>query len=240
MAGRRGYSQFCPVAKAAEVFAERWTPLVLRELLAGTHRFSDLRKGIALISPSVLSQRLKELERAGLIERRPGDTPGGFDYRPTLAGEELQPVIEQLGIWGHRWIQAEIEPVDLDASLLMWDMHRRIEAELLPRRRVVVQFWYPDAPQGLKRWWLVLEPGDIDVCNKNPGFPVDLTVETTLHLMTEIWQGDRVLADALRAGDLRIEGPPDLTRRFPSWLKLSIFAQEQRRLQARRAVGNRG
>ena len=226
MAGKnlRAYHQFCPVAKASEIFAERWTPLVLRELFCGSHRFNELRRGVPLMSQSMLSQRLKELEFAGLIERRHDPTKNHWEYHLTTAGEELRPVVEQLGVWGRRWVQRTISKDDLDAGLLMWDIHRRINISELPGTRTVVHFRFPDAPTPHRSYWLVLEPEGIDVCFNDPGFNIDLNLETKLITMTKIWLGDMTMDDALRKGILTLEGPRKLTRQFKKWLLLSDFA----------------
>jgi DNA-binding HxlR family transcriptional regulator len=222
----RGYGQFCPVAKASEIVAERWTPLVLRELLCGSQRFNDLHRGVPLMSRTLLTRRLRELEDAGVIERRES-SPGGSEYRLTPAGEELRPIIEQLGAWGHRWVRRDYEGDDLDPSLLMWDVRRRIDRDALPESRVVVRFDLRGVPRshGAHRtWWLVLDRDEVDLCLKDPGFPVDVTVDADLAALTRIWMGRLAFADAARGGLVHTDGPRPLVRAFPSWLGLSTFA----------------
>jgi len=224
MAAKRGYGQFCPVAKAAEIVAERWTPLVLRELLCGSRRFNDLRRGVPLMSQSTLAQRLRELEWAGIVERRASGPRGQAEYRLTPAGEELRPVIDQLGAWGYRWAQRELDARDLDAGLLMWDVQRNIRADRLPPGRIVVQFRLYGAGRGKGLWWLVLERDAVDLCLKPPGFEVDLTVECDVRTLTLVWLGDLPMREALRNGSLRLEGPRALREGFPRWLALTPFA----------------
>jgi DNA-binding HxlR family transcriptional regulator len=221
----RGYGQFCPVAKAAEVFAERWTPLILRELLLGSRRFSDLERGVPRISKSLLAQRLKSLEEAGLIERHQQSGGRGHEYVPTPAGEELYDVIVQLGIWGARWVNHEIGPQDTDPDLLVWDMHRRINLDDLPDRRIVVQFDFTGLH--VRSYWLVLRRDEVSVCMTDPGFEVDLLVTADSLALHRVWIGHQSLAEALRSGDVRIDGPRELTRAFPEWLQLSIFSHVQ-------------
>jgi DNA-binding HxlR family transcriptional regulator len=222
----RGYGQFCPVAKASEVVAERWTPLVLRELLCGSQRFNDLHRGVPLMSRTLLTRRLRELEDAGVIERRAASS-GGWEYHLTPAGEELRPIIEQLGAWGHRWVRRDVEGEDLDPSLLMWDMRRRIDLGALPDRRVTIRFelrGVSRAHHAQRTWWLVLDRGEVDLCLKDPGFPVEVTVDADLNALTRVWMGRLAFADAVRRGLVRTEGPRALVRAFPGWLGLSTFA----------------
>ncbi len=242
MVRKKGYNQFCPVAKGAEIFAERWTPLILRELLSGSHRFNDIRKGMPRISQSLLTLRLRELEDAELLRRRPAKSGRGSEYELTEAGEELRPVVEQLGEWGYRWAQKEITQEDLDAGLLMWDMQRRINVDRLPDSRVLVHFYFPDADKRYRRFWLLLEDGEVDLCLTNPGHEVDLTVESSLAAMTHIWLGDLTFAKALAAGQVELDGPASLKRSFPGWLGLSHFAvlRGQRNRPARRSAARKG
>jgi DNA-binding HxlR family transcriptional regulator len=229
MTRRVSYGQFCPVAKACEVFAERWTPLILREMFMGSQRFSDIHRGVPLMSRSLLSKRLQELERAEVIERT--DSGSGYDvYRLTPAGEELRPIVVQLGNWGKQWTRSEMTPRDLDVGLLMWDMRRRIDYQQLPEERVVVHFQYHDAPQNRRRWWLVLNHDEADLCLVDPGLEPDLYVITNVRTMTGIWMGDLSYGTALQTRDLQIEGPAALRARLPSWLRLSMFAEVERRI----------
>jgi DNA-binding HxlR family transcriptional regulator len=218
----RGYGQFCPVAKASEIFAERWTPLILRELLLGSRRFSDLERGVPRISKSLLVQRLRTLEEAGLIERRESEHGRGSEYIPTVAGQEMYEIIERLGVWGARWANHDIGPADTDPSLLVWDMHRRINTDLLPEERVVVQIDFTGLHTG--SYWFVMDQGDVSVCLTDPGFEVDLLVTADSLALHRVWTGHRTFADALRTGDVVIDGPRDLARAFPDWLQLSMFA----------------
>jgi DNA-binding HxlR family transcriptional regulator len=220
----QGYGQFCPVAKASEIFAERWTPLVLRELICGSHRFNDLQRGVPLMSPSILSQRLQTLQRAGVIERRPAAVGKGWEYHLTEAGEELRPIVEQLGAWGQRWARRKVEEGDLDASLLMWDVRRCVRPQSLPDRRVVVAFTFPDAKTGLRHWWLVFHQGEVDLCLTDPGFEVDVHVVSGLRTMTGVWLGDLTVADAVRNGTMTLTGRRPLVRSFPTWVGLSPLA----------------
>jgi DNA-binding HxlR family transcriptional regulator len=227
MAWRKGYGLFCPVAKAAEILAERWTPLVVRELLAGSQRFNDLRRGVPLMSASLLSQRLKELEWAGVVARRAEPGGRGYTYHLTEAGKALQPIIEALGTWGQRFVRSKFDHQDLDPSLLIWDMRRGIRVDLLPPGRVLIRIEFPDQPANKRCWWLLKERDDLDLCPQDPGFEVDLTVSADLRTMTRVWMGDLAIAAALRTGALKLRGSPALRLSFPDWIGLSIFAHVQ-------------
>jgi DNA-binding HxlR family transcriptional regulator len=224
-----GYGQFCPVAKASEVLAERWTPLVIRELLCGSHRFNELQRGMPLMSRSLLAKRLRDLELAGVIERRPSGDGRGSEYHLTEAGEELRPIIMGLGAWGQRWARSDLSRADLDPRLLMWDMQRNIDTDALPARRVVVRFRFTDAGPGLPRvTWLILDRDQADVCYKDPGFEVDLVVAGRLRALVAVWMGDTSMSTVIRAGELHIEGTRRLADTFPTWLRRSIFAGVER------------
>jgi len=215
------YHQFCPVAKAMELLDERWTMLVVRELVSGSTRFNELRRGVPRMNPTLLSKRLQQLVRAGLIERQAEGTD--VRYVLTEAGRELQAVVEALGTWGIRWI-GNLGDEDLDPKLLLWDMHRRIALEDLPPGRTVVEFRFSDVTNAPRRWWLVLTREAVDVCDADPGHEVDLTLSGTLRALTRVWRGDLRWGDAIRSGDIEVEGRPALRRAFPSWFALSAFA----------------
>jgi DNA-binding HxlR family transcriptional regulator len=227
MVRSKGYGQFCPVAKAAEILAERWTLLVLRELLSGSRRFNDLHRGVPLMSATLLSQRLHELERAGLVERRTDVGERGPRYYPTAASEELRPIIEAIGIWGMRFVRTSFNQEDLDPTLLMWDIRRNVRAEHLPPGRVVVRFEFPEQAAKWRVWWLIKErePTELDLCLQDPGFPVDMTVTSSLKTMTRVWLGVEDVVAAIRTGDLLVEGPPALRLGFYDWIGLSSFAK---------------
>ena len=227
----KGYGQFCPVAVAAEVFAERWTPLILRELFAGERRFNDIRRGVPLISRSLLAARLRELQDAGVLESRPVSSGRGREYRLTRAGEGLREVVDGLGAWGQRWVSGQFGPQNLDVSVLMWNVRRRINRSRLPARRVIVRFDFRALPlqhRGMRTWWLILERPEVDLCLKDPGFDVDIVVSAEAAAMARIWMGQLDFAQALRAGNLRVEGPRPLVQALPGWLLLSHYAHVER------------
>lgn len=216
------YRQFCPVAKAMELLDERWTLLVVRELIMGSQHFNELRRGVPRMSPTLLSKRLHQPERAGVVDRQPDGR-----YVLTAAGLELRPVVEALGLWGTRWI-GELGDADLDPKLLMWDMHRHVIPDAVPAGRTVVGFRFPDATVGSRDWWLVITPDDTDVCDVDPGHDVDLTVTAGLRVLTQVWRGDRTWSEVLRRGELQLAGPADLRRALPHWFTLSTFARVPR------------
>ena len=224
------YRQFCPVAMAAEILCTRWTMLVLRELVAGSKRFNDLRRGVPRMSPALLSQRLKELETSNVISRMPSATePGVFEYHLTASGRELEPLVQAFGIWGQRWIDADLSLQHLDAPLLMWDVRRNINPDPMPKRRVVIQFQYRELPASQRSWWLLVDPdADVDLCAINPGFDVDLYVSTDLRTMTAIWMGLETVRAALRAERMMLTGDRQLASSVGTWLSLSTFAKERK------------
>ena len=215
------YHQFCPVSKAMELLDERWTMLVVRELVSGSEHFNELRRGLPRMSPTLLSRRLHLLVRAGVVDRQ----VEGNDVRYVLtqAGHELRPVVEALGAWGTRWI-GELGDVDLDPKLLMWDMHRHIDKDAIPDGRTVVQFRFPDAPSDARDWWLVITRGEVDVCDVDPGHAVAVTVTANLRSMVNLWRGDLSWSNALRAEAVQVHGPEGLRRAVPGWFTLSSFA----------------
>ncbi|MGB6454935.1 MAG: helix-turn-helix domain-containing protein [Streptosporangiaceae bacterium] len=219
------YRQFCPVAKAMELLDERWTLLIVRELVTGSQRFNELRRGVPRMSPTLLSKRLSQLVRAGVVERQ--DDSGEVRYVLTPAGRELRPVVEALGTWGIRWI-GEIGDEDLDPKLLLWDMHRNIDHDAVPAGRTVAQFTFPDAPASSRHWWLVITKSDADVCDTDPGFPVAVTVSASLRSMTKVWRGDLSWDDALGSGAVTILGPEKVRRALPRWFTLPAFASVTR------------
>ena len=221
------YGQFCPVAMAAEIVCSRWTVLVVRELMCGTTRFNDLRRGVPRMSPALLSKRLKELEQAGVVRVVPTAQAGINEYRLTEAGEELRPLVMGLGTWGHRWVESNVSLRNLDPTLLMWDMRRGVDPKAFPARRSTVQFLYPEVEEKRRNYWLVVEKGDVDLCYADPGFEVDLWVRCPLRVMTAIWMGYSSLRAELASGALEVEGAPALARSMPVWLGLSPFAKAQ-------------
>lgn len=208
-----------------ELLDERWTLLVVRELLSGSEHFNELRRGLTRMSPSLLSRRLQQLVRAGVVERHVEGNE--VRYVLTPAGQELRPVVEALGIWGIRWI-GELGDEELDPKLLMWDMHRNIDRSAVPAGRTVVGFTFRDVPSELRSWWLVINEDDTDVCDEDPGYDVAVTVTSSLRGMTEVWRGDRSWSSALRTGALEVSGPADLRRAVPGWFTLSGFASVPR------------
>ena len=215
MTDRTGYGQFCPVAKASEILTTRWTPLILRELICGSSGFNEIHRGMPLMSRALLSRRLRELVANGIVVR---DDAGG--YQLTEAGEELRPIITAMGEWGQRWVESTADGPDWDAGVLMWDMRRSIDTDVLPPGRTVVQFDYEDAPAELRRWWLLIEDDDVDLCQSDPGFEVDLYIMTSVRVLGRVWIGQRPLAPAVASEAIRVHGRQDLARSLKRWMRL--------------------
>lgn len=218
----KGYGQFCPIAKASEVLGERWTHLVIRELSAGSEAFNDLRKGLPLMSPSLLSARLRSLEAAGVVNRR--ESHGRVRYTLTEAGLELKPILLAMGTWGHRWARSKLGKEDLDPSLLMWDIHRTMNAGYFGEQPTVLLFQFSDYAAKHRNWWFVIEEGDVDVCMKDPGQEVDLQIVTTVRTLTAVWMGDMDLSHAIRSNRIKLYGPAKLKRNISTWLGTNYFA----------------
>ena len=224
------YGQFCPVAMAAEIVCSRWTALVVRELLCGTTRFNELRRGVPLMSPSLLSKRLKELEEAGVIVTVPTGQPGAFEYKLTEAGEDLRSVIMSLGIWGQQWVESSLSLKNLDPSLLMWDMRRSLDPTPLPPRRCTINFLYPELASAKRSWWLVIDRGKVDLCSANPGFEIDLYVRSSLRSMTAVWMGISTMQQEIAAGQIELIGDNAIAHSMQRWLGLSPFAKHKSRV----------
>lgn len=218
----RGYGQFCPLALAAEHVGERWTPLVLRELMLGARRFNDIHRGVPRMSPALLTRRLRRLEAVGVLARQ--RTGAQVEYRLTEAGEALRPVIETLAVWGKQWLPADLSDGRSDPDLVMWDMHRRIETRRLPPSRTVIRFDFTDQPVARRLRWLLCNAEDVELCIQDPGGDVDLFVSTDSCTLTRVWFGDLPLHEALADGRIDLHGPRWLREAFPEWLKLSVVA----------------
>jgi DNA-binding HxlR family transcriptional regulator len=222
----KGYGQYCPIAKATEVVGERWTNLVIRELAAGSHTFNDLRKGLPLMSPSLLSSRLKALERSGVVLRTARDNH--VDYLLTEAGEELAHIIWQLGTWGHRWVRSDLSRDDLDPSLLIWDIHRTIDHAFFRAPRTVIQFEFTDYTSKSRFWWLVITADNVDVCYQDPGHDVDLKISTNLKTLTAAWMGDTTIMKAIREKLVVVSGSGYLKKNIAVWLGTNYYADVKR------------
>ncbi|MEI2731881.1 MAG: helix-turn-helix domain-containing protein [Dermatophilaceae bacterium] len=210
------YGQFCPVAKTAEILCERWMPLIVRELLCGSSRFGEIQRGVPLISPALLSKRLRQLVAAGVVER--ASDGGAPAYRLTRAGSELYPIIEAMGVWGQRWVRSSYTADELDPTFLMWDIRRMVQPVGLTDGECVIEFSIRGAPPRRGTYWMVVDPQTVDLCLVDPGKDVDLRVEADLRALTQVWMGDRTMANALDSGQIALLGAPRLGARFSRWL----------------------
>jgi DNA-binding HxlR family transcriptional regulator len=234
------YGQYCPVARTAEILADRWTVLIVRELLADVNHFNELERGLPNMSRTLLSERLRRLEQAGVLERRGASRGKPTEYRLTVAGRELQQVIDQFGEWGARWAFGPPRPSELDPIILLWWMRRRVALDRISRRRVVIQFDFRRAPQ--RSYWLLIDPTDVSVCLKQPNFDVDVIVTAEIATFYQVWLGRSSLVDAMRKNLVRLDGAPADIRAFPSWFTWSPMAETvrsalaDRRMASRRAI----
>lgn len=217
------YGQFCPVAKASELLAERWTLLILRELLLGSHRFGELQRALSRISPSLLTKRLKQLESAGIVIRKAQVGRKGLDYFLTPAGKELAPIVEHLAIWGMRWARGQLSDDELDVEFLMWDIQRRLDTDMLPDGETVLCFIFDDLVS-FKNWWLIVRNREVDVCTENPGKDVDLYINTTLRNLVEIWEGDIEIKAAQQQKLIKTQGNKQLASTMSDWLGICLYA----------------
>ena len=220
----KSYGQFCPVAKAAEIFCERWTALIIRDLAAGAERFGDLHRGVPLMSPTLLSCRLKQLEAEGILERRPAGARG-FTYHLTRAGQEFVPLVESLGVWGQRWTRRTLHEDEVDLGLLIWAMERSVKGDALGPGRKVVQVEFTDQPASRRRWWFPHEDGRTQLCYQDPGFEIDVYLRVTVRDMIRIVRGDLPLDAALTQERLDVAGPSRQRRRLSAWFNLSPLAR---------------
>jgi DNA-binding HxlR family transcriptional regulator len=226
------YGQFCTVARGAEVLGERWTPLVVRELLCGSTRFNDIHRGVPRMSRTLLARRLRKLEEVGVVKRV--GAPGAVaEYHLTGAGEELRPIVLAIGHWGARWIGSRLKRGQLDAGFLMWDIRRFFRLEQCPPGRcLVIHFRFTDASAGEQRWWLVVDRSAADLCRDDPGQEVTLIVESTVRALTDVWTGDAEPAQVIASRALRITGAAPDARDFWRWLGRSAFADTRAQQRA--------
>jgi DNA-binding HxlR family transcriptional regulator len=216
------YGQFCPIAKATEIIGEKWTLLIIRELLMGGSRFNELQRGLSLISPTILSRRLDSLAEHGLVVKKKIPGQRGHEYFPTESCQALLPVIRSLGDWGMVWARSNLTEKDYDVELLMLYLKRSINPEKLPGRETVIRFNFTDIEQ-YPEWWLVSRGDEIDLCVKDPGKDIDVYFTTSVKTMADIWMGDNSYRRAIREGTLKVVGDKALTHNITGWMKNSIF-----------------
>lgn len=225
----RSYGQYRPVAKASELLGDRWVILLIREMLYGPHRFNDLERGLPGISRSVLSSRLKRLQRDGIIERVDGA------YRFTEAGEQLRPVVQAMGDWVAGWVMADPTPAELDPELLMLFISRHLDREAIPDERTVLEFDFVGEPA--RRLWMTIDRVDVSVCHADPLLPIDLIVRSTVHDLYRVYVGRATLGSCLEHGAVQLIGLPAMERRFVSLMRWSSFAPASTRRLSRSASG---
>lgn len=217
------YGQFCPIAKASEVIGEKWTLLIIRELLMGATRFNELQRGLSLISPTLLSKRLDSLVQQGLIVKKKIQGQKGFEYFPTQCCQELMPVILSLGEWGMRWTVSNLTHNDYDVELLMLYLQRSIKPQHLPGNMTVIHFKFTDV-DNFPSWWMLVENGKVDLCTQDPGKDVDVYFTSTIQTLAEIWMGRGSYKNAIRDGSLLLVGDSSLTNTVSNWMVNSVFA----------------
>jgi DNA-binding HxlR family transcriptional regulator len=219
----KSYGQFCPVAKAAALFCERWTPLILRDLAAGSTRFSQLQRGVPLMSPTLLAHRLKELEAEGILDRKPQPNGKGYSYHLTEAGAEFIPVVQALGVWGQRWSRRELAENEVNLGLLIWAMERSVNPEAFAAERTVIRLEFIDQAGAERLWWFINENGACELCLHDPGHEVDLFLACTLPDMIYIVRGDLPLARALDTERLEAIGSAEARERLADWFNLAPY-----------------
>ena len=228
----RGYGQaFCPITRASEIFATRWTPLIIRNLLLGCRTFSELQAAAPGIPRSLLSDRLQHLEHVEIVARRPNPGRRGWIYELTEAGQDLAPVCHALGVWGTRWLEAA--PHDLDGAVLLWAISKCMDRDRLPEQRVVVRFDFLDQPRPKHRYWLLVQRPEPEVCRKPPGFPDDLTVTTETEWLAKWHMGTVSLGQAMHARVITVDGPRHLVRDLARWGGVTPSASVERPIASR-------
>jgi DNA-binding HxlR family transcriptional regulator len=220
----KSYGQFCPVAKASEVFCERWTALIIRELASGSTRFAQIQRGVPLASPTIVSRRLKDLEAEGIVARRRSKTGRGWTYHLTSAGADFAPIVMALGEWGQKWSRRELQDHEIDLGLLLWALEKDVKPDAFGARRTVVHFDFHDQPKGKRHWWFLNEAGTCQMCVDDPGPEVDLHLTVSLADMIYIWRGDLSLVRALESGRLEVDGSAPARRSLSSWLGICALA----------------
>tara|TARA_R110002072_G_scaffold162646_1_gene314680 strand:- start:7 stop:708 length:702 start_codon:yes stop_codon:yes gene_type:complete len=222
------YGQFCPIAKATEILGEKWTIMIVREILMGASRFNVMQRGLGDISPALLTNRLKSLEEQGMIVRRKIAGQKGYEYFPTEACQALLPVLVAMGEWGLCWARHNVLDEDFDVDFLMIYLERSIDPSKLIGNESVIQFKFTDLVEQ-SDYWLLVRDENVDLCLKNPGKDVDVYFTCTVRTMHDVWIGDRTYRDAIKSGDLYVQGDPALTRNITSWLRPSIFSASERK-----------
>jgi DNA-binding HxlR family transcriptional regulator len=222
-----GYGQFCPVAKATELIGEKWTLLILRELLLGTTRFNDFQRALSRMSPTLLVRRLRHLEECGIIIRKKLSGQRGYEYRLTAAGKELAPLVETLAVWGMRWARSQLTDDELDVEFLMRELQRRLQTEYLPDGQTVICITFDELSLH-KTWWLLIEGEVVDLCTEDPGKDVDLYINSSVRTIVEVWEGDLDVRTALRNKSIAAHGMRHLIRTMPDWFGVCIYMDVSR------------
>jgi DNA-binding HxlR family transcriptional regulator len=218
-----GYGQFCPIAKATEIFATRWTPLVLRELMSGAGTFNDIHRGVPLMSRALLAERLRQLEREGIVEKTTDGTGAHPAYRLTAAGDAFRGVIGGLAQWGLQHARDRLEAHDLDPGLYLWKLRTHIDKQTLPAKRVLLRFEFTGVPKSrtsLRLMWLVLDRTAIEVCIKDPGYPVDLTIRGDIAALVAIFLRHAKWGDKI-GKSISLDGNRTIARELPKWLSFN-------------------
>ena len=223
----KGYGQFCPVAKTAELIGEKWTLLILRELLLGTTRFNDFQRAMSRMSPTLLTKRLRQLEDGGIIIRKKLSSQKGYEYRLTAAGKELSPLIEVLAVWGMRWTRGQLSDDELDVEFLMRELQRRIQTEQLPDGETIICLIFDELPKH-KSWWLIVNNGAVDVCTEDPGKEVDLFIHSSVRTLAEVWQGSLDIRTALHNKLIKVHGLRHLINTLPNWFGVCLYKDVKR------------
>lgn len=218
----KGYGQFCPLAKAVELIGEKWTLLVLRELLLGTTRFNDFQRAMSRMSPTLLTKRLRHLEEHGIIVRKKLSGQKGYEYRLTAAGKELSPLIEVLAVWGMRWARGQLSEEELDVEFLMRELQRRLKTEYLPDGETVICMVFDELAKH-KSWWIIVNDSTVDLCTENPGKDVDLYINSSVRTIIEVWEGDLDIRTALRNKSIKTHGLRHLIHTMPNWFGVSLY-----------------
>jgi DNA-binding HxlR family transcriptional regulator len=221
-----GYGQFCPVAKATEVIGEKWTLLILRELMLGTTRFNEFQRAISRMSPTLLAKRLRQLEECGIVIRKKLSGQKGYEYRLTAAGKELGPLIEILAVWGMRWVRGQMSDDELDVEFLMRELQRRLQTDQLPDGQTVICLIFDERTKH-QTWWLLVDGDVVDLCTEDPGKDVDVYINSSVRTIAEVWRGDLDLRVALRSKSIKTQGSRHLIRTMPDWLGLCLYKEVQ-------------